>query len=111
MSVSQLSNLAAIGSFDGAAVEQLTPSRGFGAIVRTNGVPAGSWDITVDVAVAGALTASECQILVSCEGKGLARNSAQYSIVDEATLRIQNFEERSAALDDCVFSVAIHRIN
>lgn len=111
MPISQLSQLAAVGTFDGATLEQLTPSRGFGAITRAINSPAGVWDVVFDNAIAGPLNLAECQILLSCEGVGSVRNFAEFRIVDASTIRVQNYSPDAGDVADCVFSMVIHRIN
>lgn len=111
MSISQLSQLAAVGTFDGAIPEQLTPSRGFGAITRTEDVLAGSWDIEIDLNISGPITLTECQILVTPEGKGQQQNTMQYKIVSATLLRVQNYNLDDLDFSDTKFSVVVHRIN
>ena len=112
MANSQLSQLAAIGRFNGTTVTQTTPSRGFGAIVRTAAIGAGSWDITVDRNVAGAISSGEAVVIATAEGVGPAFNLCQCSLVDEVTLRVQLANAAGAgALADGNFSVVVHRVN
>jgi len=111
MAVSQLSQLAAIGTFEGFTPAQLTPSRGFGDIVRTTGQPAGSWDIEVDQNVAGAVTESQCvlgAVPVALSPSGI---SITVEILNDHTIRAQIRDLASGNLTDAPFSIIIHRIN
>jgi len=111
MANSQLSQLAAMGTFDGATATQLTPSRGLGAIVRTGGQPAGSYDIKVDRNVAGALALSEAVIEVTALATTPVFALAQCSLVDETTLRVELYDAAAGAFVDAKFCVAVHRVN
>lgn len=99
----------AAGLFDGtAAPPTITAATGFTAIVRTNAVANGSYDITF--ANPNPAPTTRAIVLVTPQHIAVHNLTPDYTWVDANTLRV-TLRDDAATLTDAVFGVEVRRVS